>query len=162
MSRIPNFHVMNETFATGAQPAAADFQWLRDQGYSTVINLNLATARNYLHDEPEIVARTGMRYVGMPIDCSRLSPSQYEAFRQAAVEAASRGKVFVHCAANIKSTGFMHLFRILELGQSQQHALEDLKTLPELEPKWFAFFDSMGAGRGSRTVESPQPGTFPV
>lgn len=157
---IPNLHVINDTFATGAQPGPAAFEWLRDNGYSTVINLNLPAARNFLHDEPEIVARAGMRYIGMPTDCSSLSPSQYEAFKKAATEASARGKVFVHCAANIKSTGFMHLFRVLELGVPPHDALADLKNQPSLEPKWFAFFERMVAGRKEFQSDPPAERAF--
>lgn len=139
------FHTVDDKLATGAQPAARDFAWLREQGFEAVVNLNLPTAKNYLLDEASLVEGQGMSYVALPIDCSRLSEEQYLAFQEAMASLGER-RVFVHCAANIKSSGFVHAYRVKGRGEDAAASLADLEELGAgHEPKWYAWFERLGA-----------------
>lgn len=139
------FHVIDERLATGAQPAAPDFAWLREQGYEAVVNLNLPGARNYVADEAALVDGLGMTYVDVPTDCTVLTADKYERF-EAAMAGLEGKRVFVHCAANIKSSGMMHVFRVLRRGEAPAAVRAEVDQLGvELEPKWHAFFAEMGA-----------------
>jgi protein tyrosine phosphatase (PTP) superfamily phosphohydrolase (DUF442 family) len=139
------FHVIDDRLATGAQPAAPDFAWLRAQGYDAVVNLNTPSARNYVADEEALVNALGMAYVAVPTDCSVLTPDKYDRF-DVAMQGLDGKRVFVHCAANIKSSGLVHIFRVRRRGEAAAAALEDIEQLGvELEPKWQAFFTEMGA-----------------
>ena len=139
------FHTVDDKLATGAQPAARDLGWLREQGFDAVVNLNLPTARNYLPEEASLVEGLGMKYVALPIDCSRLSEDQYLAF-QRAMESLPDARVFVHCAANIKSSGFVHVYRVKGRGEDPKSSLEALEDIGAgHEPKWHAWFERMGA-----------------
>lgn len=142
---IPLFAPIDPTLATGAQPAPTDFTWLAAQGFEAVINLNLPGARSYLPEEADLVAAQGMAYVPMPIDCSRLSEQQYAAFEQA-MRSLSGRRVFVHCAANIKSSGFVHVYRVKARGEPAEVSLAELRALHAgHEPKWQAWFRQLGA-----------------
>jgi protein tyrosine phosphatase (PTP) superfamily phosphohydrolase (DUF442 family) len=144
-SPIYLFHAINDRFATGGQPEAADFSWLKEQGYTAVVNLNTPSARNYLRGESEIVTDLGMTYVAHPLDCSVLSQELYEDFA-AVLNALTEERVFVHCAGNVKSSAMMHIYRIQALHENPQAALTDLVSIGAgHEPKWFEFFRRMGA-----------------
>lgn len=143
LSPIQKFHPVDDHLATGAQPRPEDFAWLREQGFSTVVNLNIPSARNFLPNEGDLVAANGMQYIGHPVDCSKLSPELYEAFRDRLAKSA-QGKVFVHCAANVKSTALVHAYRVRELKHDRQQALDDTTKVAELEPKWFDWFARLG------------------
>ncbi len=140
---IRQYHQVDDRIATGAQPSPQDFAWLRDQGFSAVVNLNIPSARNYLRDEASLVRAQGMEYVPFPVDCSKLTPEIYDAFRER-MKASGSGRVFVHCAANVKSTALMHAYRVRELGHDRQASLQETRRLTDLEPKWFDWFQALG------------------
>lgn len=150
-SPIRAFFRLDDTLATGAQPGPADFDWLQAQRFRAVLNVNTSTARNYLSDEQRLAEQQGLRYLHQPLDCAVLTPDKYEAFRDALRGLLGEGPVFVHCAGNVKVTGMMHLYRVLERREPLAQAAADLQRLPELEPKWYAFFEAMG-------VPTPRPG----
>ena len=142
---IREFFRIDDTLATGAQPTAADLDWLATQGFKAVLNVNTSDARSFLANEGELLAEKGVRYVHHPIDCSVLTPEKYEGFRAALSGLGTDGPIFVHCAGNVKVTGMMHLYRIRERDEAPERASADLAKLPVLEPKWYAFFEQMGA-----------------
>jgi uncharacterized protein (TIGR01244 family) len=144
-SPIRAFFRLDDTLATGAQPSPDGLDWIAAQGYRAVLNVNTADARNYLAGEADLVAAKGVRYVHHPIDCAVLTPEKYEGFRAALAELEKDGPVFVHCAGNVKVTGMMHIYRIRERGEAAARVSADLAKLPGLEPKWYAFFERMGA-----------------
>jgi len=148
MSPIKAFFRLDHTLSTGAQPSLADLDWLAQQGFAAVLNTNTPTARNYLPDEGPTLEARGVRHLAHPIDCSTLSREKYEGFRDALNELLGQGPVFVHCAGNVKVTGMMTLYRVLERKEPLAEVKADLARLPSLEPKWYAFFESMGVPAG--------------
>lgn len=145
MSPIKAFFQLDDTLSTGAQPSHSDLEWIARQGFKAVLNTNTATARNYLPDEGDRLAAHGVKYVHHPIDCTVLTPDKYEGFRDTLKGLlAEGGPVFVHCAGNVKVTGMMTLFRVLERGEPAAQVKADLAKLPSLEPKWAAFWESLG------------------
>jgi len=157
-SPIRNFFRLDDTLSTGAQPTAEDLAWLAERGFTAVLNVNTATARNYLPDEHSLLAARGVRYVHHPIDCAVLTPEKYEGFRAALDGLLGEGPVFVHCAGNVKVTGMMYLYRILRRGEPREQVSADLARLPELEPKWYAYFERMGAPASKAIAAGPAPG----
>lgn len=145
MSPIDSYFRLDDRIATGAQPAHGHLDWIAEQGFKSVLNTNTHTARNYLHDEGDRLAAKGVKHVHHPIDCSVLTPEKYEGFRDALNGLLREGgPVFVHCAGNVKVTGMMYLYRILERGEPHEQVHADLERLPKLEPKWFQYFERMG------------------
>jgi protein tyrosine phosphatase (PTP) superfamily phosphohydrolase (DUF442 family) len=143
-SPIPAFFRLDGTLSTGGQPSAEALPWIAAQGFASVLNVNTSTARSFLAAEGELLAKAGVRYVHHPIDCAVLTPEKYEGFRDALNALLPHGPVFVHCAGNVKVTGMMHAYRVLERGEPVERASADLARLPALEPKWYAFFERLG------------------
>lgn len=145
MAPITAFFRLDESISTGAQPTHSDLEWLAKQGFKAVLNTNTNTARNYLADEGEKLAALGVKYLHQPLDCSVLTPDKYDAFRDALKALlAEGGPVFVHCAGNVKVTGMMTPFRVLERNEPHEQVFADLARLPSLEPKWPAFWAKLG------------------
>ncbi|HEY3450755.1 MAG TPA: protein tyrosine phosphatase family protein [Myxococcales bacterium] len=143
-SPIENFQVINDRLATAAQPAAEDFAWLREQGFEAVINLSTPTARNFVPEESKLALESGMAYVHAPVDCSELTPEHYKVVR-GLLEAFSGRKVLLHCAGNVKSSGLAHIYRVHELKEDRQRLRAELENQGWHEPKWFKYFDQLGA-----------------
>lgn len=144
-SPIKAFFRIDDTLSTGAQPGPEDLAWLAGQGFTAVLNVNTDTARNYLPQEAALLAERGVRYVHHPIDCAVLTPDKYQGFKAALDGLAGKGPVFVHCAGNVKVTGMMHVYRILERKEDPARVSADLAKLPSLEPKWYRYFEQLGA-----------------
>jgi len=144
VSPIPNFQAVGELLATAAQPAPHDFAWLREQGFQAVINLSTPTAKNFLSDEAKLAMEAGLTYVHAPVDCSNLVPEHY-AVVKGLLDALTSKKVLLHCAGNVKSSGLAHIYRVRELGEDRGHLRRALQAQGWHEPKWFHYFDRMGA-----------------
>ncbi|MCB1141839.1 MAG: hypothetical protein KDK54_06345 [Leptospiraceae bacterium] len=142
---LPYEQKIDETLVTSGQPGVEHLALLKENGFTGVLNISPESTRNYLPSEGEIVSSNGLDYIHFPIDCSVLSKEQYEEFRERLNSLRKdSGKVLVHCGMNIKSSGFVHIYRILELNQDEDFALSEFFKTPEHEPKWFPYFASFG------------------
>jgi len=144
LSALPRFRQETDHLVTAGQPRAEDFAMLREQGFEAVVNISTPTARNFLPDEARHVLAAGMAYVHAPVDCSNLTPEHYAMVR-GALGAFAGKKVLLHCAGNVKASGLAHVYRVKELGEPQGALREALQDNDWHEPKWFAYFDAMGA-----------------
>ncbi|MBK8804238.1 MAG: hypothetical protein IPN71_19695 [Fibrobacteres bacterium] len=135
---------VDDHLALGAQPDQAGIDWLVSQGYTLVVNLNTPTARNFWPGEAAHVQHSNMHYVHYPLDCSELTPEKYELLR-GVLASHRQGKVFLHCAMNVKSSGMAHIWRVKELGEDPVEARASLARTPGHEPKWENYWQKMGA-----------------
>ena len=141
---ISNYQEVTPSLATAAQPAAADFTWLRERGFDVVINVSTPTAKNFLPEEAKLAMDARMAYVHAPVDCSNLTPEHYGMVK-GLLDVFSGKKVLLHCAGNVKSSGLAHVYRVRELGEDREHLRQALQVQGWHEPKWFKYFDRMGA-----------------
>ena len=140
---IPYWLPVDKTLALGAQPDQSGIEWLSEQGYTLVVNLNTPSARNFWPDEASQVQKAGIHYIHYPLDCSNLTPEKYAILR--GILASHReGKTFLHCAMNVKSSGMAHIWRVEELGHDPAKAKADLAATPGHEPKWEKYWREMG------------------
>ena len=130
--------------ATAGQPAPDDFEKIRAAGFDAVVNLSTPTARNYVADEARRALDAGLTYAHLPVDCGQLQPVQYEVVRGVLASLAGR-RVLLHCAGNVKASAMAHIFRTRELGETASALRDRLRTQDWHEPKWYAYFDAMGA-----------------
>lgn len=144
MSSINRFRQETPSLATAAQPTEAHFDWLKAEGYEAVINISTPTAKNFVHDEPRMVMEKGMTYVHAPVDCSALTPEHYRLVSGVLKSMAGK-KVLLHCAGNVKASAFAHIFRVKELGHDPHSLRSELRQREWHEPKWYTYFDSLGA-----------------
>lgn len=137
---IFNFRGISAGLGTAGQPTAQQFPFIRGAGYEVVINLALPTSENALANEGAIVAGLGMAYIHIPVDFSRPTARDFEAF--ATVLDALRGrKVFVHCAMNMRVSAFVFLYRVSRGEVTRAVALQDLRAIWEPDAVWSRFID---------------------
>ena len=117
-----------------------ELQAVAKAGYAVVINLALHDADYSLVDEAGWVHQLGMQYIHIPVIWDAPQLSDLEQFF-AAMEQCQNKKVFVHCAANMRVSAFMALYRIIEQGWSQDEAFRKVYEIwdPESEPVWYRF-----------------------
>lgn len=140
LSAIYNFLPLSETIATAGQPTDAQFSAIQAAGYEVVVNLALPTSDNALPDEAAIVNGLGMTYVHIPVIWEQPKAEDCDRFFATLAHHAHQ-KVFVHCAANMRVSAFMYLYRRMVQQIPDAIARADLEKIWQPNPTWQAFID---------------------
>jgi len=140
LTEIDHFLPLTDTLLTGGQPTEAQFQAIADAGVQTVINLALATSPHALPDEAGLVRRLGMDYVHIPVVWE--SPTREALIQFMDTMDGQKGRrLMIHCAANMRVSAFVALYRILRQGWARQAATQDLLRIwnPDENEVWRKF-----------------------
>jgi len=133
--RAPNVVVISPTLVTSGQPSAAALAELGAQGFQAVISLSPANAHDAVRDEPQIVTRQGLAFVGIPIDFSHPTAKDFDAFASALSGLAGR-KVLVHCQVNMRASTMVFLYRTIVAKEDPQRAYEAVIKVWVPEGRW--------------------------
>jgi protein tyrosine phosphatase (PTP) superfamily phosphohydrolase (DUF442 family) len=140
VEEIKGFLQLDDRIGTSGMPRAEHFREIAEAGYRAVINLALPTSDNALANEGELVSGEGMSYVHIPIKFEEPREEDYENFARV-MDAFSREKVFVHCAANMRVSAFIFLYR-LEHGADRGSAEAAMNRIWELNNVWRNFLNA--------------------
>ncbi|WP_018609178.1 protein tyrosine phosphatase family protein [Uliginosibacterium gangwonense] len=140
---------------TSGQLSVEDIARLPKLGFRAVINLALPTSSNALPGEAEMVTRQGLSYVHIPVLWEQPAQAQLQQFF-AIVQALAPGKVWVHCAMNMRVSAFVYLYRRLCMGEEDNVALPTLRQVWEPNATWQCFIDS-ALQAGPRPVDQSVP-----
>jgi protein tyrosine phosphatase (PTP) superfamily phosphohydrolase (DUF442 family) len=135
LSKIYNFRAISERLGTAGQPTEGQFQAVREAGFEAVINLALPTSDNALANEGSIVTGLGMSYIHIPVNFQAPTPKDFQSFCRV-MEAFEGRRVFVHCAANMRVSAFVFLYRVLRQHIPQAAAAPDLHAIWEPDGVW--------------------------
>jgi protein tyrosine phosphatase (PTP) superfamily phosphohydrolase (DUF442 family) len=140
LGAIRNFFQVDEHLATSGMPRPDDFSAMAEAGYNVVINLAMPTSDHALANEGDLVTRAGMSYVHLPVNFE--SPRAMDFERFVSVMETWRGqRVFVHCAANMRVSAFVFLYRVLHCAVPRAAAEEDLKRIWNPDGAWRALIN---------------------
>src|SRR4051812_11384957 len=112
LSEIYGFRAIGERLGTAGQPAEDQFPAIRAAGFETVINLALPTSDNALAHEGSVVTSLGMSYVHIPVNFEAPTSADFRAFCRVMAVFDDR-RLFIHCAANMRVSAFIFLYRVL-------------------------------------------------
>jgi protein tyrosine phosphatase (PTP) superfamily phosphohydrolase (DUF442 family) len=129
-------------FGTSGMPRPEHFAEIAGAGFKTVINLALPTSDNAIANEGELVTRTGMSYVHIPVLFDAPKRADYDQFENV-MNAVRNEPVFVHCAANMRVSAFMFLYRVRSGLATRKVAEKDLARIWDPDPVWKEFIDSV-------------------
>jgi uncharacterized protein (TIGR01244 family) len=132
---IYNFLPLSERLATAGQPTADELAGVGAAGYEVLINLLPSDSPSALPDEAEIVARLGLEYVALPVDWQHPRPADAERFFDV-LDANAGRRVFAHCAANMRVSAFVSLYRVLRQGMAPAEAQRDLHRIWTPNATW--------------------------
>ena len=138
ISEICNFRDVGERLGTAGQPTEEQFRSVREAGFEAVINLALPTSDNALANEGSVVTGLGMSYVHIPVDFTSPTSQDFRAFCRV-MEAFDDRPVFVHCAANMRVSAFVFLYRVLRQGIGVAEAERDLHAIWQPDEVWSRF-----------------------
>ena len=141
LSNIYNFLELSEEIATAGQPLEEELELISKAGYKVVINLALTNADYSLADESGSVRRLGMQYEHIPVIWEKPTSDDLIRFFEL-VEKCKHQKRFIHCAANMRVSAFMALYRILREGWTYDNAMEDVYKIWNPNEIWMKFINS--------------------
>ncbi len=139
---IYHFLALEDRLLTGGMPTADQLGEVANAGVQTVINLAIPDAPRALPNEASIVRSLGMQYIGIPVSWDQPTRRDLDTFMDA-MDLHRTEKLFVHCQANYRVTGFLLLYRVLRLGWDREQALRDLRPVwnPADYPVWDKFIE---------------------
>ena len=143
LTSIHNCRAVDESLGTSGQPSVAQLRAIAEAGFTTVINLALHDDPRYsLPDEAGTVQSLGMAYVHIPVQFSDPTQSKLLEFFSA-MEAHQGEKVWIHCAANMRVSAFLGLYRVIQQGWQRDRAFALMNDLWQPNEVWSSFISSM-------------------
>jgi len=142
---------LNERVATSGMPRPEQFAAIRSAGFEVVVNLALPTSDNAMANEGDLVTAQGMAYVHIPVNFERPAREDFQKFERV-MDAFSERKVFVHCAANMRVSAFMYLYRVRKDPSCAPDARKDMQRIWEPDGAWREFIDAL-----SPTLRAERP-----
>lgn len=140
LSGIRAIRELGDRLGTSGQPNPEQFQAIRDAGFEVVINLAMPTSDHALAHEGGLVTALGMAYAHIPVDFDSPASADFQAFC-GVMDAFRDRRVFVHCAANMRVSAFVFLYRVLRLGVPVVEAEKDLHSIWQPDEVWSRFID---------------------
>lgn len=145
LSEIYNFRMVGAGLGTSGQPTQSQFPSIREAGFDAVVNLALPTSDNAIAHEGSIVTGLGMSYVHIPVNFQAPNAQDFRTFSQV-MQAFDGRRVFVHCAANMRVSAFVFLYRVLRLQVPAAEAEGDLHAIWQPDEVWSRFIQEQLAG----------------
>lgn len=137
---IYNFLRHSDRLATGGQPSESELGFVAAAGYEVVINLAISDPDYALPNEAECVQRAGMQYIHIPVAWEQPRAVDFARFARA-MDSLKTRRVFLHCAANMRVSSFLLLYRVLREGWSYTDARADLEKIWLPNSTWSRFID---------------------
>lgn len=138
---IYNFIQLSDRIATAGQPTAIQYLAIANAGYQVVINLALKESANALPEEQSIATNLGLEYIHIPVLWDAPNLENFQAFTTV-MNAHQDRKIFIHCAANMRVSAFMYLYRQLEDRIDEPTARLDLAKIWVPNQTWQTFIDA--------------------
>jgi protein tyrosine phosphatase (PTP) superfamily phosphohydrolase (DUF442 family) len=111
-----------EDVVTAGQPEAEHFERLAETGYKTVVDMRAPEEDRGL-DEPEIVRRSGMEYVSIPVGHETVEDETFERVREL-MRNPERRPVLVHCSSANRVGALLIPYLVLDEGKTSEEAVE--------------------------------------
>jgi protein tyrosine phosphatase (PTP) superfamily phosphohydrolase (DUF442 family) len=145
-SDVYQFRQAAPGLATSGQPREEELLLIAQSGYEVVMNLALHDNPRYsLADEAGSVRRLGLEYVHIPVRFDAPSQDDLARFFDA-MDARSGKRIWLHCAANLRVTAFLGLYRQLREGWPNGQAFALMNDVWKPNPVWEAFIRRQLAG----------------
>lgn len=156
LSDIRAFRQLGEHFGTAGQPTEQQLRRVGAAGYAAVINLALPTSDHALANEGGIVTALGMAYAHLPVHFD--APADEDFRRFCGVLGAFEGqRVFIHCAANMRVSAFMYLYRVRLGLAAREEAERDLRAIWTPDEVWQAFIERQLTADTGTAGGNPRP-----
>jgi protein tyrosine phosphatase (PTP) superfamily phosphohydrolase (DUF442 family) len=139
---IYNYREAAPDLATSGQPREDQLAAIAESGFDVVINLALHDDPRYsLKDEAASVEKLGLEYIHIPVQFAAPTESDLVKFFDA-MDRHKQHRVWVHCAANMRVTAFLGLYRRMREGWPEERAFALLREIWQPDEVWSQFITS--------------------
>lgn len=138
IEEIRDFRRISAHLVTAGQPTAEQLASVAAAGVEAVVNLLPENVERALADEADRVRALGMRYVHIPVEWEHPREADFDCFADT-LRRYRRRRLFVHCAANLRVSAFLALYRSLYEGWSWTAATAELRRVWDPDPVWSEF-----------------------
>jgi protein tyrosine phosphatase (PTP) superfamily phosphohydrolase (DUF442 family) len=139
---IYNYREAAPDLATSGQPREDQLASIAEAGYDVIINLALHDDPRYsLKDEASSVQKLGLEYIHIPVQFAAPTEGDLVKFFEA-MDSHKQHRVWVHCAANMRVTAFVGLYRCICEGWPEERAFALLRDLWQPDDVWSRFIAS--------------------
>lgn len=143
LPNILNFVAVHDHLATSGQPTAEQLAWIKENGFTTVVNLALTDASNHLPLEDRICLELGMDYIQVPLLWDQPSTSAGLFVLDLIAHLVQEQKVWLHCAKNYRVASLMYLYRQFYMGVSMPDADAMLEEIWQPDDTWTGFIHAL-------------------
>jgi protein tyrosine phosphatase (PTP) superfamily phosphohydrolase (DUF442 family) len=140
LENIFNFRQLSRSIATAGQPTALQLASVKAAGYRSIVNLAPGTHENALPNEREIVESLGMEYIHIPVMFDRPTIEDFDRFCDVMRSSQDRS-IFIHCAANLRVSSFIYLYRRIYEDVEGETAQIELAKIWTPNPIWQEFIN---------------------
>lgn len=145
LTEIHNYHVVDDTLATGGHVMAPQVPELEAAGFELVVNL-APVAKDHNASDGPLIAAEGITYVHIPVSWAEPTMADLDLFF-AVMDGRAERKTLVHCMANYRASAFVFLYRTQRLGVPVKEARRDLEVMWDKEalreyPQWADFINA--------------------
>ncbi|MEO0466808.1 MAG: protein tyrosine phosphatase family protein [Pseudomonadota bacterium] len=133
-----NYLALSDRLATSGQPTRAQFEQIQKGGFQTVINLLPREHENALPGQDALVEALGFEYIYIPVNFKNPLETDFDAFCEA-MEKTQSGKVWVHCAANMRVSAFIYRYRVERRGEDEPASRADMEKIWTPYGVWKSF-----------------------
>lgn len=138
-AEIYQYRQATPDLATSGQPREEQLADIAAAGYDVVINLALHDDSRYsLKDEAASVRALGLEYVHIPVQFSAPTADDLAKFFEVMDNHRER-RIWLHCAANLRVTAFLGLYRRLRDHWPEDRAFELMHDVWEPDEVWSTF-----------------------
>jgi uncharacterized protein (TIGR01244 family) len=130
---IPRVLCVDKNFTTGGQPSERAYEKLAANGFKSVLSLRTANEGVDLGRERELIEKSGMRFVSIPVVSSQPTPEQAEEFIKT-VKNNSLQPMLIHCASANRVGAFWMIYRVLDQGWPEDKALDEATKIGLTSP----------------------------
>ena len=138
LQSIRDYRRLSNRLATAGQPSEVQLVAVADAGFGVVINLALSETSYSLPDERGTVEALGLAYEHIPVIWEEPILADFERFVQTMSRHADK-RVFVHCAANMRVSVFVALYRITQLDWPVERAMAAVHDIWQPNETWQRF-----------------------
>lgn len=138
LGAIYNYRRVTPDLATAGQPLEEELAAVARAGFEVVIDLALLDAEYSLADEPGLVRALGMAFEHIPVIWDHPTLDDLHRFFRLMRHYQGR-RIFVHCAANMRASVFLALYRVLELGWMPNEAMAGVYDIWQPDATWRDF-----------------------
>lgn len=137
VEEINNFHFVSKQLASSGMLHLDDYQHIKEYGFKHVINL----IPGMQIKEKGRVESLGLSYEQIPVVWSEPTLDDFKQFVKL-MKSYGDEKVYVHCMLNWRASAFVYLYRVTQLGISEEQAGKDLAAIWTPHDGWDEFVTS--------------------